>query len=281
MGNLQLPAPVVMLVDNGSRRATSYLQLRRLAQHLGNRLGITVHAVSLQHADRIPVEDLGGKAALTLEPFVRSEWQRGVRDFRLVPLFFGASRALQAFVPDTMHDLQQTLGTFTWTLAQPLCPLPAGEPRLAQLLCDNLQRGAALDGNTLQHVVLVDHGSPIPEVTAVRQYLARTMMDCLPAGVQISEAVMERRDGAEYDFNGPLLEQHLRVLAEEDPHQAIHLSMLFFAPGRHAGSKGDIPQICQRVGEDYPGLAIRISPLVGEHDGVVDILQNRLEAIWP
>jgi len=90
------------------------------------------------------------------------------------------------------------------------------------------------------------------------------------------EAVMERREGPEYDFNGPLLETVLRQLAADDPARPVVLSMLFLSPGRHAGPGGDIEQICASVRAEYPELDIAISPLVAEHPGLVDILAERL-----
>lgn len=265
-----------LLVDNGSLRAEATLNLRRMATALGDRCGVPVSAVSLQHADRIPAADLGGQAAGTLPGFLRDQRAAGVTEFVLVPLFFGNSRALTRFIPDTVAELREETGDFRLEVGRPLYPLPAGEPRLAELLCDQVRRTAAAGKLPLEQVVLVDHGSPIPEVTAVRQGLAEEMRQRLGAGVGLHEAVMERRAGSEYDFNGELLEERLQALARARPRQTVILSMLFFSPGRHAGPGGDIEAICRRVMDAAPGFQVIPTALVGEHEGLVAILADRL-----
>jgi sirohydrochlorin ferrochelatase len=86
---------------------------------------------------------------------------------------------------------------------------------------------------------------------------------------------MERRSGAEYDFNGELLEDRLRALAAEDIATPVILSMLFLSPGRHAGPGGDITEICSSVERDHPGFRVHPSALVGGHPRLLDILAAR------
>jgi sirohydrochlorin ferrochelatase len=267
--------PTLLLVDNGSSRPESTLNLRRLARRLGEALDLTVHPVSLQHAHKIPAEALGGIAADTFHPFMAQRLAQGDRRFVVLPLFFGPSRALSSFIPDQLTRLSAEFGTFELTQAQVLCPLPEGEPRLAQILCDQLPEVETAK----PRVILVDHGSPIPEVTAVRHYLAGEMRRLLTPGNQLQEAVMERREGSDYDFNGELLEQVLRQAAADDDQTPITLSLLFMSPGRHAGSGGDIEAICQRVTARHPDLPIHISNLIGEHDGLIPILRDRLSSV--
>jgi sirohydrochlorin ferrochelatase len=154
--------------------------------------------------------------------------------------------------------------------------LPKGEPRLVRILHDQLVKVLDREAPAKARVVLVDHGSPIPEVTAVRAWLAGALRGELGADTPLFEAVMERRAGSEYDFNGPLLEEVLERLAAEQPGAPIVLSMLFLSPGRHAGSGGDIEQICETVRQRHRGLRIRVTPLVAEHPVLVDILADRL-----
>lgn len=268
----------ILLVDNGSTRPDATLSLRRIAESLAARIGGPVYPVSLQHADRIPPEELEGRGADVLPAFLRAQRAQGVEEFVLVPLFFGASRALSGFVPDTVREIGTETGAFRLRVARPLCPLPAGEARLARILCDNAARAAAAHGLAPKTIVLVDHGSPVPRVTAVRRRLAEQMRDCLPAGVVLEQAVMERRPGPEYDFNGPLLEDLLVRLAREDARRQVVVAMLFFSPGRHAGPGGDIEAICNRVEEGFPGFRAQPSPLIGEHEGLAEILASRLMA---
>ena len=58
----------------------------------------------------------------------------------------------------------------------------------------------------------------------------------------------------------------------------ITLSLLFMSPGRHAGVGGDIETICERVRQLHPRLAISLSPLVGGHPLLAEILLDRLDS---
>jgi sirohydrochlorin ferrochelatase len=268
--------PIILLIDNGSTQPQATRNLRRLAAELGRRSGHCIHPVSLQHADRIAVEALDGSPAHLLEFFLSTQLSQGARDFLAIPLFFGVSQALTKFIPNLLESLQLKYGAFRLKVAEVLYPLPQGEPRLALVLKDNIE---PLISDTLQpRVILVDHGSPLPEVTEVRVRIARELKLLLPHNVQINQAVMERREESEYDFNGHLLEQVLQEEARRDLHSPIVLSLLFLSPGRHAGQGGDIATICSEAEGRTPGLRIRISPLVGENPRLIEILLDRLQS---
>ena len=87
--------------------------------------------------------------------------------------------------------------------------------------------------------MLVDHGSPVPRVTDVRKHLANSVQKKLPAEVTLEQAVMERREGPEYDFNGQLLEHWLLDKAASGESSALVI-MMFFLPGRHAGENREM-----------------------------------------
>jgi sirohydrochlorin ferrochelatase len=270
--------PTILIVDNGSKRADATLHLRRLAAQLSEHSGYLVHPVSLQHADKVNPEELGGSPAQVFEPFIRDHLDKGERHFIVLPLFFGQSRALTRFIPDHVEAFKKEHSDLELEIADTLCPLPAGEPRLTQILHECITGiTSEIEFETAQ-VILVDHGSPLPEVTAVRHHLAEELRNLLGRTITLSEAVMERREGREYDFNGKLLEDLLREYAEQKPDQTIILSMLFLLPGRHAGYGGDIDAICHSVLQDYPQLKIYMTPLVGDHPGIIEILRSRLES---
>lgn len=267
----------VLLVDNGSTLPEATLNLRRLTSELSERTGREIHPVSLMHADKIPADMIDNLPASTFESFTRRHLEQGDRAFTILPLFFGNSRALTNFIPDKIAALKEDFGNFTVKVADPLCPLPEGEPRLASILFDNIKQTSGQ--SAMDHVILVDHGSPIPEVTAVRQYLAGELQKLLDESIGFSQAVMERREGSEYDFNGALLEEELRELAKRDAAKKIVLAMLFFSPGRHAGPGGDIEEIYRKIEAMHPGFQVYPTPLIGEHPGLIEILQSRLEAV--
>jgi sirohydrochlorin ferrochelatase len=270
----------IILVDNGSRRADAVLNLNRLAKQLSQRSGKTIDAVPLQHADKIPSvafgDALGGKPVITFPAYVRNALTQGVDEFVILPLFFGHSRAISSFIPDTLNGLQKAHGKFNWRIADVLCPLPGGEPELARLLYENLEMSAHTPLGKLDYIILTDHGSPSRQVNDVRVKLAEQLAPYLPAHVPLLQAAMERREGPEYDFNGPLLQDLLEQLARESGAANVAISMLFISPGRHAGEGGDIAGICDQAMQRHPGLAVHVSPLVGDSPLLIEILFNRL-----
>ncbi|MEY6433922.1 CbiX/SirB N-terminal domain-containing protein [Thioalkalicoccus limnaeus] len=268
--------PTILLVDNGSSRASATRDLRRLASALTERVGVTVHPVSLLHADRTPAAELDGVPADTFAPFLARRLAGGDRDFFVIPLFFGQSRALTHYIPECVKDAENEHGAFRLRAAPTLCPLPDGEPRLLRILLDNIERAARETGCPPKRVLLVDHGSPIPEVNAVRRWLAAGLRRALGPGARVDEAVMERRPGPAYDFNGERLDEALARLACEDRSAPIFLSLLFLSAGRHAGPGGDIDGMRRTAERTQSGLRIVTTELVGQHPLLIDLLADRI-----
>ena len=267
-----------LLVDNGSIKAAATLQLRRIAQQLSECSGKHVYPVSLQHAGRIPKEALEGIRAAVFTDFLRQKLTAGERHFRVLPLFFGHSRALSAFIPEQQALLEQDFGCFTLTLADVLYPLPEGNKCLVDIIYDHIQQTAIKASLPLKNIVLVDHGSPSPQVTEVRNEVrnqVHTQLKQIIPSIDLSSAAMERRAGRCYDFNGILLVDWLRKKAEQGESSAV-VALLFSLPGKHAGDGGDIVTICESVMHCYPAFKIAITPLVGEHPLLLKILQERL-----
>lgn len=260
----------ILLIDNGSKRADAVLSLRSMARALTAQLGASVDPISLQHADQISAEALGGEPAVTLENYLINAVSSGERHFVLVPVFFGDSRALTSFVPDLFARLEDELGDIQWQLARPLYDVSETTPALLSILKDNIQ---SCDPDLRSHVVLVDHGSPAPVVTAVRSGLAKALAKNLD--ITVHEACMERRAGPEYDFNGETLDAFLANMGKRGEEQRVTVAMLFVSPGRHAGSQGDIDGICRAAEQNNPGLAVSVTPLVGEHPSIIDLLARR------
>jgi sirohydrochlorin ferrochelatase len=273
----------IVLVDNGSRRADAVLNLKRLARLLSEKSGLSIDAVPLQHADKIPPEEFddtfGGEPVVTFPKYAEEILKSGVDELVIIPLFFGHSRAISSFIPNTLKPLLKVDGAFNWSVADVLCPLPKGEPQLARLLYENLGMLANAPLSDLDFIILVDHGSPSRKVTDVRIKMAEQLSPYLPENVPLLQAAMERREGPDYDFNGPLLEVLLEKLARENKVVNVAISMLFISPGRHAGKGGDIAEICDQVMQRHPGLTVHISPLVGENPMLIDLLHNRVQAV--
>jgi len=268
----------ILLCDNGSRKPGATLLLRQLAQRLSAECGQHVEAVSLQHADKIKPELIDNKPARTLPGFLQENLQHGERSFLILPLFFGYSRALTSYIPEQKALLEVEFGSFELSIADVLYPLPQGDERLPQILADHIINALTADPDVAQTAVLVDHGSPVPQVTAVRQRLAQEVQLIVGDRLQLSQACMERREGSEYDFNGELLEDWLTTQARAGKKSVI-VSLMFLLPGRHAGNGGDIEEICQSVMQKYPGLNVVLTPLVAEHDRIINLLCDRLKKV--
>lgn len=264
---------VIVLMDNGSLRAEATLQLRVLAERLGSRLGKKVYPVSLLHSSKVAADCLQGEAAKTLVPFLREQRQLGNSSFTVLPVFFGASGALvdylpsrvQALVDEGWEDLQVDV---LETLVQP------GDTRVAEVMAQLVRQKLAVSGWQQAAVAMCDHGTPSQAVNAVREMVAEQMELLLAdTGVTVTACSMERREGAQYDFNEPLLEN---LLGQPGYDQKVIVSLLFAAPGRHAGEQGDIATICAEAQNQFPQLETVMTDLVGsDTESLVEILADR------
>ncbi len=261
----------VLLVDNGSLRPDATLCLREIAVRLGGLAGTRIRPVSLLHSNKVSPQALGGERAVVLEEALRALVAEGAHRFCIIPYFFGPSRALTHFIPQLFASLQKEIPELVISMAPPLYQV--GEGRLAMILADGVRQIAERKGWRDPQVLLVDHGTPVVEVNRVRNEVARQLQELLQHWPVIATS-MERREGLRYDFNEPLLETALELLP--DQWAKVIVAMLFLGPGRHAGSDGDVATICQAALEKNPGLEVAMTPLVGEHPLLLEILKDRL-----
>jgi len=263
-----MPGPLTLLMDNGSLEPAATLGLRRLAAALGERIGQQVEPVSLLHSSGVPVEKVGGIPAEILEPALERRLKAGQSEFLIVPLFFGPSGALTDYLPARLTHLRSKQPQLTVKLAAPL--FQPGDDRLAHILADEVR---AL-GSAARRIALVDHGSPAPAVTEVRNELACQLNGLLGPDHTVAPASMERRAGAAYDFCEPLLAGLLRQPGWNSGE--VTVAMQFLLPGRHAGPAGDVATICREAEAASDGtLRTKMTGLVAEHPLLVDILADR------
>jgi sirohydrochlorin ferrochelatase len=250
----------IFLVDNGSYEPTATLALRGLALEVGKLIGQEVRPVSTMHSTKIDPTLLGGVQAVIFEGAVQQAKLDGIDEIVIIPLFIGPSRAITEYLPKVFADAQP--GAMKLSIRQPLFG-----PELISMLSDNLKSTGWSKGSGT--VYLCDHGSPIPEVTRCRNFFAVALRNQL--GLNEDELIacsMERREGAEYDFNEPLLEHALQNAKGE----AVIL-MLFLLPGRHAGAEGDVATIAN---EHAPtDVRWKLSPLLGTHPALPALLFRR------
>jgi sirohydrochlorin ferrochelatase len=266
--------PCTLLVDNGSHRAESTLSLRQVAEALQDRLKRTVHPVSLLHSTRVDPAELGGWPAQIFEPFLKHRRAEGVDSFLVVPFFFGPSAAIYEYLPQRVLELREKWRALEVRVAPAMVALdnPA-DTAVARILAELVRKKAAEARLARPAVALVDHGTPRPAVNRVRNHLAAQLQAALGDEVSaVAASSMERRQGAEYDFNEPLLEN---LLGKEGFEGEVVLSMLFSSPGRHAGPGGDIAQICAAAEREHRGLRTYMSDLFATHPRVVELLAER------
>jgi sirohydrochlorin ferrochelatase len=234
-----------------------------------------VHPVSLLHSTKVDPAELGGIPAQLFEPFLRARHEeRGTNSFLVVPFFFGHSAAIYEYLPQRVMKLRERWAELEVRVAPPMVDLDRPEDTaVAEILADLVRRKAAEEHLAWPAVAVVDHGTPRRAVNRVRNLVAAQLREVLgeEAGA-VGPASMERREGKEYQFNEPLLED---LLGSEGFAGQVILSMLFLSPGRHAGPGGDIAQICAAAEKRHPGLQTYMSDLVATHPGVVDLLASR------
>ena len=268
--------PCILLVDNGSHRAESTLSLRDVAQRLGDRIGTAVHPVSLLHSTKVDPAELDGRPAEILEPFLRTRRGEGRNSFLVIPFFFGHSAAIYEYLPQRIVSMSEEWPELEVRVAPSMVKLGAQEDlRVAQILSELVTKKIDEEGLDQPAVTLVDHGTPREAVNRVRNHVAAQLATLLGEKVAVVEpSSMERREGADYDFNEPLLES---LLGREGFDREVVLSMLFISPGRHAGPGGDIARICEEAEVRYPALQTHASDLFATHPGVIELLAHRCE----
>ena len=265
--------PLTILVDNGSLEPAATLALRELAAKLGKRLGPPVEPVSLLHSSGVDAKLLGGQPAEILLPALEKRLNAGQNEIIILPLFFGPSEALTDYLPENLARLRKKHPALQVRVAPPLHA--SGDLRLARILADLVR--AELDTASADRVALVDHGSPVAAVTAVRDELARQLAAQLGSRITlVTPCSMERRPEPVYDFNEPLLAGLLSTALWSG--SRVIVAMQFLLPGRHAGPEGDVAKICRQAEAAQPHLHTRLTGLVGSHPLLVDILADRWSA---
>ena len=92
-------------------------------------------------------------------------------------------------------------------------------------------------------------------------------------------ASMERREGAAYAFNEPLLATALRTPPFDRGDVVVALQ--FLSPGRHAGPGGDIADICAAAEAEQPGLRTQMTEPIAADGRLVELLAERLTGATP
>jgi hypothetical protein len=267
---------VCILYDNGSLRVAPTMHLRALAELLEHKLGLPVVATSLLHSDGLDANLLNGQPAVLLKPAIRGMLESGMRQFIILPQFFGPSRAIMDFVPDMLADFKVTYPDAFFFTAN--CLFDSADNSallLAEILRDRVMEVIDRHVAVPEKVVMVDHGTPVVEVNMVRRAVAKQLGECFSkSSFVVQECSMERRDGQEFDFNEPLLED---LLQEPEFCDGVIVAPMFFSKGRHAGPGGDIDSICSTS----PVHPLFLADPIGLHPNLINLLVQRFHEALP
>ncbi len=266
--------PIYLLADNGSLEADSTLSLRKTAHHAGLLAGVEILPVSLLHSSKVDPSLLDGIKAETMEPFLAGSIAQSVSELRILPFFFGPSRALTEWLPEKLEHWKSHKEGRSFRILD--CLHRPGDTRLAVALEDLCCRAIKRNKMKKPFLALVDHGTPVFDVHRVREEVGKELKERMKDYVSgFSTCSMERRDGEEYDFNEPLLENLLAQKKEE--YEEMLVAQLFLSPGRHAGEGGDLERICSSYADSSPSHRLVRTDLLGTHPSVIEILAYRIE----
>ena len=232
-----------------------------------------VHPVSLLHSSSVDPSLLDGVKAQVIEEFLSGDVGQSARKLQILPFFFGPSRALTEWLPKKLKIWKQGKQDREFRILDPLHR--SGDERLsialAELCLESIRENELKD----PFLALVDHGTPVQEVHEVREEVGGVLKERMSGRISgFSTCSMERRAGAEYDFNEPLLENLLNE-KKSGCHEML-VAQLFLSPGRHAGEGGDLEQICAAFTDDSSGNRIARTPPLGSHPLVLEILMERI-----
>tara|TARA_B100001115_G_scaffold184408_1_gene186733 strand:+ start:8308 stop:9258 length:951 start_codon:yes stop_codon:yes gene_type:complete len=242
-----LESTIYLLVDNGSLEASATLNLRSVARIAGLLAGLEIHPVSLLHSSSVDPSLLDGEKAQVMQEFLSGDLGQSARKLQILPFFFGPSRALSEWLPEKLKIWRQGKQGREFCILDPLHR--SGDDRLSIALAELCLE--SIRGNDLKDpfLALVDHGTPVREVHEVREEIGGLLKERMSGRISgFSTCSMERRAGAEYDFNEPLLENLLKE-KKSGCHEML-VAQLFLSPGRHAGEGGDLEQICTAFTDD-------------------------------
>jgi hypothetical protein len=277
--------PAVFLMDNGSIRAASTLNLRSIASSLSKVLGVHVDPVSVRWSDRVKGSELGGIEAETFAAAVKARLENGVADdFIILPLFFGPSETVPAAVEEVIKSNKSRYPEVRFRVAKSLvdCECSPDDNRIAQILALRVKETMAKENLESASVIMVDHGSPSVSVNNVRNHVGQQLRSLLMSEgsgkvTAFVASSMESRGGEAYEFNKPLLENSL--VMEGFNSGPVIVSLMFISPGKHAGAGGDIESIVGNAKANNPTLLPYITDIIGSHDIMVDILRSRYYGI--
>ena len=275
---MQQPSSTTILLDNGSINPEATKNLRWVAGQLSERLVFPVEPISIAHSDQVEADHLDGKPAEVLPHFLERCYKKGITHVNIIPFFFAEGGGIVKLAQRKLRECQREMPELTYSFTR--FPYDESQPdnlHVARILSIRIQEAIRQHGLDRPPVILVDHGSPLPQAAYVRNMICGQVNAlCADTIGPIGAASMERRDGEQYAFNDPLLEDRLKMSGYDFGN--VIVAMLFLSPGRHAGAGGDVESICKAAeaeSSDNAPLKTLMTELVGTHPDIVDVLATR------
>ena len=265
MGKLE--NPIYLLADNGSFEAGSTLSPRK-AHSAGLLAGVEILPVSLLHSFKVDPSLLDGIKAETMEPFLAGPIAQSAFELRILPFFFGPSRALTEWLPEKLEQWKSQKDGRNFRILD--CLHQPGDIRLAVALEDLCFRSIKRSKMKKPFLALVDHGTPVFDVHRVREEVGKEIKERMKDYVSgFSTCSMERRDGEEYDFNEPCSKP---FDPKESARKCSSLNSSFLPGVVGKGIWSDM----QMFAGSSPSRRLVRTDLLGTHSSVVEILADRI-----
>lgn len=116
----------------------------------------------------------------------------------------------------------------------------------------------------MRALILVDHGSKLPEANALLEQVAERLRK--RGGFDLVRA-------GHMELAAPSLGEAFDACAA-DGATDVTIALYFLGPGRH--SARDIPRLAEEAARRHPGIAWRLTEPLGLSDGVVEALEQRI-----
>ena len=116
-------------------------------------------------------------------------------------------------------------------------------------------------------ILLVDHGSRRPEANVLLDEVAAALRERLP-GCPVAIAHLE--------FGAPDVETAVAECVRAGARQLL-VHPYFLVEGVH--TRRDIPERLRAAAARYPELRVQISQPLGFHEGIVDVVLERIQAL--
>ena len=270
----RMKTPICLLVDNGSLRPEAVLNLRNIAQQLESECSHDVIPLGLLHSNKIDKSMLNGVSGETIGTFLSSKKGQKESNLLILPFFLGPSLGVTDFLVKKLEIWKKEKSGRSFEVLS--CIHSYEDTKLANALSSETSRVIKENDLDCPHIAVVDHGTPIIEVNRVREDVGRSLEKMIGAKASgFTTCSMERRKGAEYNFNEPLIEAVLDDWGNAGVREVV-VSLLFLLAGRHAGKGGDLENIFEKAKSKFPGMRITSTQPLGGNSIIYELLKDKL-----